>query len=348
MSILFLTLIFVNCGKLILVFYKYIRYNQFVDRYMFFEVKKMKLFKNRGDFYIPKSKKASNQAKILYSLLVIIVVFTVVFVGVLHSNYKTVSDFFARGEVTTTEVQEEGKAELPDITGKTNFLIFETDDSKEKIHYIFLLQADKDNKAYKVASLSPKMKIADESLQKIYSSGGGTALKAKLIEYFGFQIDYYIDFDSSSFIEFINKLGSYIYTSNEEIVYSENTEEDNYTLKIEVGEQKIEGKETSNLLRYFTEKTKNYSAENELILTCIPELFNADNYENAESLFKLFMKSCKTDITVRDFENSKNAVEVFCTLSNEVTLYSSTTEFDKNNNITTTSIRDIKGYFNKD
>lgn len=307
----------------------------------------MKLFKNRGDIYIPKSKRASNQAKILYTLLVFIVIFTVVFVSILHKQYSSVSDFFAQGEVTITEEEQNAEVNLPDIIGKTNYVVMETDDEKEKIYYIYLLQADKDNKAYKVAALSPKMKIGNKTVQKIYKTGGGTALKAKLTEYFGFEIDYYVDFNSSSFVEFVNKLGSFIYMSNEKIVYNEEKSKDKYSIKIEEGEQKISGKEVSNLLRYFSEKKGNYSAENELVLNSISELFNEENYEDVDSLFKLFMKSCKTDITVRDFENSKNAVMVFCTINNDITLYSSNTEFDEKMNLKTSSIKDIKGYFNK-
>lgn len=306
----------------------------------------MKLFKNRGDIYIPKSKRASNQAKILYSLLVIIVVFTIVFVSYLHKQYSSVSDFFARGEVTITEEQENSEVYLPDVIGKTNYLVMETDDKKEKIHYVFLLEADKDNKSYKVSALSPKMKIGKSTIDKIYKAGGATDLKAKLIEFFGFDIDYYIDFNASSFVEFVNKLGSFVYMSSEEIIYNDETKDDKYSLKIEEGEQKISGTEVSNLLRYYTEKKK-YPAENELVLNALPELFNAENFENCDTLFKLFMKSCKTDITVREFENAKNAVMVFCNLSNEITLYTANAAYDKNNVLTEDSIKEIKGYFNK-
>ena len=307
----------------------------------------MKIFKNRGDIYFPKSKKASNQAKILYSFLALIVIFTVVFVGYLHKNYSSAAEFFAKGEITTTVESEEIIRDLPDISGKTNFLIFETDESKKSIHYIFILQADKDNKAYKAASLSPQMKINNQTLQSIYTSGGGMALKSKLTEYFGFEIDYYADFDSASSVELINKLGSYVYISNTDINFSNNKEDDKYTLRINEGEQTVSGSETVNLLRYYSEEKKDYNAENEVILKAIPMLLNEDNYKNADSLFKLFMKSCTTDITVREFENGKNGVMVFCYMNNDITLYSAHTEIDEENVLTPSSIKNIKGYFSK-
>ncbi len=307
----------------------------------------MKIFKNRGDIYISKSKKMSNQAKVLYALLAVIVVFTAVFTAYLHKNYSSAADFFARGEVTTTEKEENIKEILPEIEGKTNFLVMETDENKEKLHYLFLIQADRDNRAYKAAALSPDMSIGNSSAQKIYTASGGAGLKAKLTEYLGFEIEYYIDFDNGGVVELINKLGSYVYISNEKIDYSDNSEDDKYTLKIKEGEQTISGSETSNLLRYYSEKMKNYSAESELVLSAVPELLNEKNYENADYLFKLFMKNCTTDITVRDFENGRNGVLVFCTLSNDLTLYSADTEFDDKNTLTNSSVKNIKGYFSK-
>lgn len=306
----------------------------------------MKIFKNRGDIYIPKSKRASKQAKILYILLAFIVCFTVVFVGYLHKNYATAADFFARGEVTTTKEAQEIE-EMPEISGKTNFLVLETDEDKKSIHYVFLIQTDRDNKAYKAASLSPDMRIGNNTIQSLYTSGGASELKSALTSYFGFIIDYYVDFDSESFTEFINKLGSFVYASTEDIDYNGNKENDKYSLKIKEGEQSVNGSQVSNLLRYYTQVTKNYSAENELILTGVSELFNKDNYENENELFKLFMKNCKTDITVRDFENGKNGVMVFCEQNTDITLYSAKTAYDKTNTLTSDSIKDIKGYFTK-
>ena len=70
----------------------------------------MKIFKNRGDFYISKSSfSASKQAKILYALLVLIVAFTIVLVIMLHAKYPSAALFFSDGEVSTTEVTEEGE-----------------------------------------------------------------------------------------------------------------------------------------------------------------------------------------------------------------------------------------------
>lgn len=306
----------------------------------------MKIFKNRGDFYIPKADyKKSKEEIILKSLLAVIIILTIIFIALLSHKYSSVSQFFGEGEVTTTQLFVDDQ-ELPKISGKTNYLVFETDDEKRTIHYIFLVQADKDSKAYKICSLSPKTKIDNETITEIYLNGGGASLQTKLTEYFGFEIDCYAGFENSSFVEFATKMGNIIYTSNEEIRFSGGSGDDKYTIHINEGDQNITGKELSNLLRYYSEEKKNYSLENETVLFALTQLFNEDNYEDCDSLFRLFIKSASSNITVRNFENSKDALNFFCKRNTDITLYSACAEYEKNV-LSQKSIKEIKGYFSK-
>ena len=308
----------------------------------------MKLFKNRGDIYISKSGvNATKQAKILYTLLAIVVIFTVVFIVLLSQRYSSAAEFFAQGEITSTsEGSTHFNDTLPQISGKTNFLILETDDEETQIHYIFLLQGDKDNLAYKACALPCNMKLDDKSLMDIYSQGGGAALQKSLTEYFGFEIDYQITFKTSAFVEFVNKLGTVVYNSNSEIRFSGGEDDDKYSLNINQGEQKINAREITNLLRFFSQEEQNYTAENELVLKTVTELLNAENYEKSESLFRLFIKSSTTDITVRDYESGKNSLMVYCTKNTDITVYSALCEAE-DNVITQESVKAIKGYFSK-
>ena len=307
----------------------------------------MKFFKNRGDIYIPKSNyKKSKEEMILKILLVFIVLFTVVFIVLLSQKYKSPSQFFGDGEVTTTQAAFE-EEELPKISGKTNFLIFETDDSREIIHYIMLIQADKDSKAYKICSLSPETKIDNKSILEIYQLGGGASLQTKLTEYFGFEIDDYAEFENSSFVEFASKFGNMVYYSDKDIRFSGGKEDDKYTIHINEGEQNINGKELSNLLRYYSLEKKQYALENELFLSALVQLFNEENFEDCDSLFRLFIKSSTSNITVRDFENSKNALMFFCLKNMDITVYSTVGDYNKSNILTAQSVKQIKGYFSK-
>lgn len=306
----------------------------------------MKIFKNRGDIYIPKSEyKSSKEETILRILLVLIVVLTAVLLIFLNHKYNSAAEFFGDGEITTTQIALEEK-ELPKISGKTNFLIFETDDEKTSIHYIALIQADKNAKAYKICSLSPNMIIDKNNLLEIYERGGGASLQKKLTEYFGFEIDCFAEFDNSSFVEFVSKMGNILYSSNENIRFNGGKENDKYSIHISEGEQNLNSKEISNLLRYYSQEKRNFNLENELIIASLTQLFNEKTYEDCDWLFRMFIKSSSSNITVRDFENEKNALMVYCLNNSEITVYSTQCQYNKNV-LTHNSVKEIKGYFNK-
>ncbi len=308
----------------------------------------VKIFKNRGDIYISKSGvNASKQAKILYILLIFIVIFTAAFVIFLSQRYDSVAEFFAKGEVTVTEaVNPQGEELLPRIEGKTNFLIMETDDAETELHYLFLLQADKDNLAYKAAALPLNMTVDGISVWDIFQQGGGAALQKQLTQHFGFEIDYQVQFKASAFVEFANKLGSFLYISNDEIRFSGGEEEDAYSLHINKGEQKLSGRDINNLLRYYAQETDNYAAENELILKIFTGLLNEKNYENCEGYYRLLVKSANTDITVRDFENGKNALMVYCVKNADITVYSVTATVE-DTVLSPECEKELRGYFSK-
>jgi anionic cell wall polymer biosynthesis LytR-Cps2A-Psr (LCP) family protein len=307
----------------------------------------MKIFKNRGDIYISKSKfKSSKEQRILVILLILIIVATIAFVILMNQKYSTVSEFFADGEISTTVQSDDNEIALPSISGKTNFMIMETDEEESIIHYILLIQADNDSLSYKVTTLSPNMTIDGTSLLDLFESGGTASLQTRLTEYFGFEIDYYAQFEVDDFIEFANKMGSFVYPSNQEIRFSGGTGDDTYTIHINEGEQNISGKDLSNLLRYYSNDSVNYSTSNEVMLYALTELFNQDNFDDVESLFRMFITSSTTNITVRDFEDGKDALEVFCYKNTDVTVYSTIAEYE-NNALTQSSASEIKGYFSK-
>lgn len=307
----------------------------------------MKIFKNRGDIYISKAGyKSSREERILIILLVFIVAFTMAFGIVLHNKYDSVKDFFAGDSVTVTENNENLEA-LPQISGKTNFLILETDKDETTIHYIYLLQADKDYLSYKVCALMPDMVIDGDSLIDIYSIGGGASLQTSLTSYFGFDIDYYASFDVDSFVEFAGKLGKFVYPSNDKIRFNGGGEDDEYAIRIAQGEQNIDSTALSNLLRYYSSEKVNLSKTNEIILYGLTQLFNEDNYEDREALFRLFISSATTNITVRNMQDGNDALYVFCKKNTDITVYSAKSQYDSNKNLTQNSVKEIKGYFSK-
>ena len=307
----------------------------------------MKIFKNRGDIYIPKSDyKRSREKNILLILLAITVIITIVFIIFMNKNYPTVFSFFADGEISTTAAVNNNDTALPQISGKTNYLFVETDDDETNIHYAVLIQADKDNLAYKVATLSPQMTVNGKSLFKILSTDGGAGLQKDLSEYFGFEIDYYACFKDNDFTNFADIIGKFAYKSDKDIRHDGGSGDDTYTIRLRKGESYLDGEDFSNLMRYYSVDTKNYSAANELVLYGLTELFNEKNYEDCESLFRLFNKSASTNISVRNFEDNKNSVEVFCYKNTDITVYGCVPIYSETA-LTQESLKDVKGYFSK-
>lgn len=307
----------------------------------------MKIFKNRGDIYIPKSDyKRSREKNILLILLAVIVIITIAFVIFMNKNYPTVSSFFADGEISTSAAANNSETPLPQISGKTNYLFVETDDEEKSVHYAVLIQADKDNLAYKVATLSPQMTVNGKSLLQILSSDGATGLKKALIEYFGFEIDYYACFKDNDFTNFVDNMGKFVYNSDKDIRFDGGSGDDTFTIRLRKGESYLDGEDFSNLMRYFSSETKNYNSANELVLYALTELFNEKNYDDSESLFRLFNKSASSDISVRNFEDNKNSVEVFCYKNTDITIYSCVAKYS-GTTLTQESLKDVKGYFSK-
>ena len=115
----------------------------------------MRIFKNRGDIFFSKTnKEKSTEQKILLIALVIIVLFSLVFmICVGAKNDFSVKKFFEPENLSTTQAVEESTIELPQVSGKTNYIV--TVSEKESLLFAELIQVDFDNTSYKVCTLKP-------------------------------------------------------------------------------------------------------------------------------------------------------------------------------------------------
>ncbi len=307
----------------------------------------MKIFKNRGDIYISKSKGIkSAEERVLLIILAIIVILTIAFVVMLSQKYSSVAEFFVGEDISVSDMAVDDMESLPQISGKSNYLLIETDDENTTVHYVMLIQADGDNKAYKVCTLSPNTKIDDTTIEKIYEQGAGASLQTRLTEFFGFEIDYYIQFNNNKFIDFTDKLGTFIYPSSQAVEYSGGKGDDTYTVRIKEGEQNLDGKDLTNIIRYYVNEKKNFQIPNEIMLYALTNYVSEKNLENSEELFRIFIADCSTNITVKNFADSTDALTVFCKSSQGITVYSANANYDALE-LTPQSVQEIKGYFNK-
>lgn len=310
----------------------------------------MKIFKNRGDIYVSKSGyKSSKEERILLALLGVCVAFTIVFVIVLGNKYDySIKKFFATDKVTQiVDENEDVSEQIPVISGKTNYLMIETNDDKNCVFYAALIQADGDNLAYKVTTLNPQTKIQGKTINDIFLKDGIKKLHEVVGDYFGFKVDYYVQFTHSSFKDFIDSLGTFLYPSSETLKFSGGQGNDQYSVRISEGEQKINSKTYSDLLRYYVNEKQNFEIANEIMLYSFMGLINENNNEKAEKLFRIFISDTITNITVRDYANSAEKISIFSKNTQNVKVYSCVAAYDGEYNLTQEAMSNIENYFNK-
>ena len=82
------------------------------------------------------------------------------------------------------------------------------------------------------------------------------------------------------------------------------------------------------------------------MLYALTNYVSEKNLENSEELFRIFIADCSTNITVKNFADSTDALTVFCKSSQGITVYSANAKYDALE-LTPQSVQEIKGYFNK-
>lgn len=306
----------------------------------------MRIFKNRGDIYISKiNKKRSAETKFLIIALAVIVAFTIIFLLILGiKNDFSVKKFFAPDDIKSVEYEEEEEP-LPQLTGKNNFIIAVS--KNNKLLFTELVQADLENKAYKVATLKSDTVIDGVPLEKTFEASGILNVQKAIETYAGVSFDYYIQLESDAFAELFDAMGDFSYPIASEIKYSEKESDITYTLRIKEGEQKLKGMQIVNMVRYYIDKENNISAANDLLLNSMIRQMNGDNLQNSEKLFTQFITQAQTNITVRDFSIASNKLAVLCDERTALTAYSAVVQYNDDNTIKKESLQKFKGYFVK-
>lgn len=306
----------------------------------------MRIFKNRGDIYFSKSnKKKSNEQKILIIALAVIVCFTATFllaVGI--NNDFSAKKFFAPDEpLSSLSLESEEQIELPEVSGKTNLMCLITDD--ESLLFVQLIQFDMDNTSYKVAVLKPETISDGVSLYDTYKDSGSENVKTAVESLLATDFDFYIQMESDDFIDFFNELGKVNYAVASDIRYKGDNLGVSYSVNIKAGEQSLNGTQVTGLIRYYLEQN-NMAGANDLVLNCLQQQINSENYKNSQVLFTKLISLCSTNITVRDFSSAGDEFVVMTNESTGMGAYSASAQYDENS-FSSEELQKLKGYFVK-
>ncbi len=305
----------------------------------------MRIFKHRGDIYIPSANvKDDKEKRLLFAGLCFVVMFTVVFVGVLGIKYNfSIKNFFTPDnlEVATDDTTPQ----LPEVSGKTNFLFALTNENTGELYFCSLYQVDLDTVSYKATTLSAQTKTENGTLQLVYDTGGAGAVVKSLNSLLGIDIDYYVDENLSGYKDMFNAMGKINYTVLSDVKYKD-TSRYGYNIKIKAGEQSFDGESAEKLMRYYIEQEQNYSAVNDILLAQISQQINSENYAKQEVLFSKFIQNSQTDITVKDFTQANNGLQVLSSETTGVNIYSVAPVYE-DTALTPASVKEIQGYFTK-
>ncbi|MCI5736290.1 MAG: LCP family protein [Eubacterium sp.] len=305
----------------------------------------MRIFKNRGDIYFSKNnKEKSTEQKILLIALAVIVLFTFVFMlCVAAKNDFSIKKFFEPEDLSTTTAVEDSTVALPQVSGKTNYIVTVADN--ENLLFVELVQVDLDNKSYKICTLKSSTEYDGSTLGYIYAHSGVLNVKSATENMISTTFDYYIDFQRDKFTEYFDSLGSVNYALVSDIKYKNNKSAVPFTVRMKAGEQVIKGTQAVNLVRYFLE-TNNQQSVNDVLLTSLSKQINVDNFANKDSLFQDLVTKSNTNITVRDYSAADDDITVLCNSQNGISVYGAEVKYDKNK-ITKDTLQNAKGYFVK-
>lgn len=307
----------------------------------------MKIFKNRGDIYFSKSgTKADKEQTILIVALVCVIllsVIVVIFTGA-KSDFSA-KKFFAPDQ-TMPVSSESDSVDLPDVEGKTNYLMITTGDDEETVYTVTLFQADMDSISYKICNLQPSTLLDGNTVASIYKGGGVNNLVQALESDLAVDIDFYMIMKVNDFNSFFDMMGTVHYPLAEDIKYKDSKSADTYSVKLSAGEQTLDGKKFLSLLRYYVNVKNDCNTANDLVLNGLTQLINSDNAGKKDELFKEFIVSSKTNMTVKDFSERNDDITVVTDSRTGVNTYNVETESD-GGELSAQSKSSIKSYFAK-
>lgn len=294
---------------------------------------------------MPKTKfKSDVEQKVLISILAFIIVFTTVFVIFIGFKYDfSAKKFFTPDDLKVVAVENDDV--LPQVSGKKNYLFIMNNEDTKEMYFCTVIQVDLDTLSYKAATIKNDTQIEGKKLSEIYANAGGAGVQTNLNAYLGINIDYYVDESVNNFSDWFDSLGKVNYTLIDDVRYKD-TSRYGFNIKLKSGEQVLDGDKASKLLRYFAGEGDNISAVNDIFLAALSQQINAENYDQREKLFNVFIEKSETNFTVKDFTESVDGLKVLSDDTTGVNVYNVNTSCE-NGKLTEQSLSDIKAYFAK-
>lgn len=298
---------------------------------------------------MPKSNmKSDREQKLLFAGLGVLITGALVVLILFGVRYNfSLKEFFRPDDLqTAAESGDTQNVNLPDVSGKTNFVVLETDNDEEYFHFALLVQFDMDAKTFKAAAVGPDVRAENTALSQVYEQGGTQGVLRALASEFDLTVDNYFTFTDKNFTSMFDELGSAEYAFTDSIRDSLDGS-DGFYVRVGSGEQKIDGDLALRLIRYYCQMQNDYTACNDFLVSMLTSLFNDDLYTDRLDRFSSIINTTSdTDMTVSDYTQLEDVLQVACSEFTGMNVYYPEIETE-NGTFTDESVQSIRSSFSK-
>lgn len=222
----------------------------------------------------------------------------------LDSN-NIVEDTTIVSDNTSNTLTGEAKS-INSLTGHSN-IMFVLLDSDDEIESVFCTIVDFDDQSFRVKQVSGDSYIAhnktSQSVNDIYEKDYIDGLEKMFYNQWNISIEKYVVFNYNDLKQFFSWFNGVTVNVSKDINYNSSE----YNLELNKGKQVLSGEKALNYLLACEN-----SAKESVICDIISSILKPEYVDNAYTLFKEFVNSSKTNISVIDYSESIDTLKTYC------------------------------------
>ena len=214
-----------------------------------------------------------------------------------NTSIKAYDDTFTFAEETYS---------VKNLSGNSN-IMFVLLDSDDKIESVFCTIVDFDDQTFRVKQVNGDSHVtyneSNQSVNDIYEKDSIYGLKKMFHNQWSISVEKYAIFNYNDLKKFFSSFNGITVNVKEDV--SCKTPE--FNLELSKGKQDLSGEKALN---YFI-SCESQNRE-QVICNIINSVLVSEYVDNAELLFKRFVNSSKTDISVIDFSQANDIIKIYC------------------------------------
>lgn len=208
-------------------------------------------------------------------------------------------------ETSSTEISTEPVYSVNSLTGKSTVL-FVCTDSENNLDFAFSVACDYDNKSMTVKCVDNKSAVIFNGVSAncgdIYKNHSVMALKSAFAESFNINADKYFICDRAGAKEILSLFDGITLNVKQNVNYNS----DDISLELNKGEQTVSGAYALNYLLISDNITRE-----QIICDIINSVLTPEYVDNSQKLFTSFVNAGDTDISVIDYSEAIENLQVY-------------------------------------